>query len=382
MRIVIFGAGYVGLSMAVLLAKQNDLTLIDTNEEKVSLIKKCISPIKDDLIGKYLRNNMNVSTSICEKNIKSAEIIILALPTDGHKNKNLDTSILDSIFKKIVPLNRSALYVIKSTIPFGYTQSTQKKYNISNLIFSPEFSREGHSVYDNLYPERVVIGCDKAEKTAVKEYINAILSISKSPKILMVKTKEAELIKLVSNTYLAMRVAFFNEIDSFALQNNLNSKKIIKGVCLDGRIGDFYNNPSFGYGGYCLPKDTLQLEKIMSGSPLIGSITKSNSRRKAIITSYINEKDVKTVGIYKLNMKKGSDNMRNSAILDIISGLNNSNIIIYDPTIKSDRFKEFSVVKNLDEFKKKSDIVVANRMDKELADIANKVFTRDLFSEN
>ena len=385
MKIVVIGAGYVGLSMAVLLAKKNEVTLIDTNKEKVELLVKGISPIKDSLIEKYLKTNMRVYSEFNENEIKKAEIFILALPTNSDKNKDLDVGILNSVLERTVALNNSALYVIKSTIPFGYTDSVKKKYNIRNIIFSPEFSREGYSIYDNLYPDRIIFGYDTINKLLLDKFVNVILDITqkRNPNILFVTTKEAELIKLISNTYLAMRVAFFNEIDSFALEHNLNSKNIIKAVCLDHRIGDHYNNPSFGYGGYCLPKDTMQLENILSSNaPLISSITTSNNQRKKYIAEYLSKTNAKTIGIYKLSMKKDSDNNRNSAILDIIRNLKILNIIIYDSAIKSSEFEGYKVANDLSEFKKKADIIVANRMDKDLFDVKTKVFTRDLFFEN
>ena len=385
MKIVVIGAGYVGLSMAVLLAKKNEVTLIDTNKEKVELLVKGISPIKDSLIEKYLKTNMRVYSEFNENEIKNAEIFILTLPTNSDKNKDLDVDILNSVLERTVALNNSALYVIKSTIPFGYTDSVKKKYNIRNIIFSPEFSREGYSIYDNLYPDRIIFGYDTINKLLLDKFVNVILDITqkRNPNILFVTTKEAELIKLISNTYLAMRVAFFNEIDSFALEHNLNSKNIIKVVCLDHRIGDHYNNPSFGYGGYCLPKDTMQLENILSSNaPLINSITTSNNQRKKYIDEYLNKTNAKTIGIYKLSMKKDSDNNRNSAILDIIRNLKILNIIIYDSAIKSSEFEGYKVANDLSEFKKKADIIVANRMDKDLFDVKTKVFTRDLFFEN
>ena len=385
MKIVVIGAGYVGLSMAVLLAKKNEVTLIDTNKEKVELLVKGISPIKDSLIEKYLKTNMRVYSEFNENEIKNAEIFILALPTNSDKNKDLDVDILNSVLERTTALNNSALYVIKSTIPFGYTDSVKKKYNIRNIIFSPEFSREGYSIYDNLYPDRIIFGYDTINKLLLDKFVNVILDITqkRNPNILFVTTKEAELIKLISNTYLAMRVAFFNEIDSFALEHNLNSKNIIKAVCLDHRIGDHYNNPSFGYGGYCLPKDTMQLENILSSNaPLINSITTSNNQRKKYIAEYLNKTNAKTIGIYKLSMKKDSDNNRNSAILDIIRNLKILNIIIYDSAIKSSEFEGYKVANDLSEFKKKADIIVANRMDKDLFDVKTKVFTRDLFFEN
>ena len=385
MKIVVIGAGYGGFSMAVLLAKKNEVTLIDTNKEKVELLVKGISPIKDSLIEKYLKTNMRVYSEFNENEIKNAEIFILTLPTNSDKNKDLDVDILNSVLERTVALNNSALYVIKSTIPFGYTDSVKKKYNIRNIIFSPEFSREGYSIYDNLYPDRIIFGYDTINKLLLDKFVNVILDITqkRNPNILFVTTKEAELIKLISNTYLAMRVAFFNEIDSFALEHNLNSKNIIKAVCLDHRIGDHYNNPSFGYGGYCLPKDTMQLENILSSNaPLINSITTSNNQRKKYIAEYLNKTNAKTIGIYKLSMKKDSDNNRNSAILDIIRNLKILNIIIYDSAIKSSEFEGYKVANDLSEFKKKADIIVANRMDKDLFDVKTKVFTRDLFFEN
>lgn len=385
MKIVVIGAGYVGLSMAVLLAKKNEVTLIDTNKEKVELLAKGISPIKDSLIEKYLKTNMRVCSEYNENDIMDAEIFILAVPTNSDKNKDLDVGILNSIFERTTALNNSALYVIKSTIPFGYTDSVKKNYKIKNIIFSPEFSREGYSVYDNLFPDRIIFGYDTINKSLLDKFVNVILDMTQkhNPNILFVTTKEAELIKLISNTYLAMRVAFFNEIDSFTLEHNLNSKNIIQGVCLDHRIGDHYNNPSFGYGGYCLPKDTMQLENIFSfNAPLINSITMSNSQRKKIIAEYLNKTNAKTIGIYKLSMKKNSDNNRNSAILDIIRNLKISNIIIYDSTIKNSEFEGHKVVNDLLEFKKNADIIVANRMDKDLFDVKTKVFTRDLFFDN
>ena len=384
MKITVVGAGYVGLSLATLLSKDNEVVLIDIIKEKLDMIDNRISPIKDKDIEDYFKNKkLNLTTTLdYKKAFIDSKFIIIATPTDYNtETKVFDTKSIEDTIDKIIKVNSNATIIIKSTVPIGYTKNIRKKYNKKNIIFSPEFLREGKALYDNLYPSRIIIGDKSSEAKEFGELLKNS-SLKKDVVVKYMDSNEAESVKLFSNTYLALRISYFNELDTFAKKNNLNTKDIIEGVSLDPRIGDFYNNPSFGYGGYCLPKDTKQLLSNYENIPqnLIESIIKSNDTRKHFISEDIINKNPKLVGIYKLSMKKDSENYRQSAILDIINILKDNNIdmIIYDEIIKDNSFNGIKVVNDLKVFKKESNIILANRIDKDLSDVDNKVYTRDI----
>lgn len=387
-RIVIFGAGYVGSSLGVLLAQKYEVTIIDTDPIKVNKINTKKSPVKDDLIEEYLcRKNLNISADISYSNyIKSSDLIILALPTSFDElSGNFDTSILETVLSELNKLKYKADIVIKSTIPIGFTTRVRQELPYLNITFVPEFLREGMALSDNLYPSRIIIGDTKAK---TNEIANTFSSVAKnSPDVLFMKSEEAEAVKLFANTFLATRISFFNELDTFAIEKNLDTKNIIDGLSLDPRIGDYYNNPSFGYGGYCLPKDTKQLLNSYKNIPqeIFSAVINSNvSRKKFIVEKVLNMNPV-TVGIYKLAMKKESDNYRESAILDIIKLLkdNDKKIIVFDPLLSSSKnYPDFKISNDIDIFKKEVDVILANRMDKELIDVKSKVFSRDLYGKN
>lgn len=386
MKIAVAGTGYVGLSLATLLSTKNEVLAYDILEDKVNKINKRISPIKDEVIEDYFKNkklNLKATTNY-KVAFKETEFIIISTPTNYDEKTNyFDTTSVEDIIKKVIYINKDATIVIKSTIPVGFTDKVKEKYKIENIFFSPEFLREGHALYDNLYPSRIIVGSytDKGKKFALllKE-----CSLKKDIPIKYMSSTEAEAVKLFANTYLAIRVAFFNEVDTYAEVKHLNTKNIIEGVCLDPRIGDNYNNPSFGYGGYCLPKDTKQLLANYKDVPqnMIEAVVKSNETRKEHIVNMILAKNPKIVGIYRLTMKSNSDNFRASAILDIITKLKekNINIIIYEPTIKD--YYDIRVENDIEKFKKISDIIVANRYSSVLDDIKEKVYTRDLFKRD
>lgn len=385
-NIVVIGIGYVGLAMAVLLSQNNHVTAIDVLKEKVDLLNQHKSPIKDEYIEKYLlKKNLDLRATLNGNDaIKKADIVILATPTNYDAEKNyFDTTSLEINFEKITKLNSNALIVIKSTIPVGYTISVREKYENQNIVFSPEFLRESKALYDNLYPSRIIVG-DKGIRGHEFAELLSESAIEKEINILFMNSTEAEAVKLFANTYLALRVAFFNELDTYADIKNLNTKDIIKGVGLDPRIGTHYNNPSFGYGGYCLPKDTKQLLANYKDVPqnLIEAIVNSNKTRKEFITNDVLKLKPECIGIYRLTMKSGSDNFRASAIQDIIKKLKEEkqNIIIYEPTLKQNEFDGCKIVNDLREFKEKSSVIMANRLNEELQDVKEKIYTRDLFA--
>ncbi|WP_350025720.1 nucleotide sugar dehydrogenase [Pseudomonas fulva] len=388
MKISVIGLGYVGISMAVLLSRKHHVVAMDIDQSKVDAINEGISPIRDAEISRYLKDEiLDLSaTSSAAEALEAADYIIIATPTNYDPDSNkFDTSSVDSVITQALSINDKATIIIKSTIPVGYTDACIKKYNYDAIIFSPEFLREGQALYDNLHPSRIIVG-DLGERGKAFAQILANCALDQDPPILQTSPNEAEAIKLFSNTYLAMRIAYFNELDSYAESHNLNSKRIIEGVCLDPRIGMHYNNPSFGYGGYCLPKDTKQLLANYQEIPndLIAATVKSNNTRKNFITASIIAKQPSIVGIYRLIMKNGSDNFRDSSVLDIIKNLKEHNIqvIVFEPTLKAPHFMGATNIEDLEAFTSKSDIILANRTSSELDPVAEKVYTRDVFKNN
>lgn len=392
MNITVAGAGYVGLSLATLLAQNHKVTLLEIVPEKVDLINHKKSPIEDAEIKDFLANKdlKLTATTNWETALKDKDYIIIATPTNYDESRNyFDTSSVEDIIEKYLSIHQdkqdNTTIIIKSTVPVGYTNKVKQKYHLDNIIFSPEFLREGYALYDNLYPSRVIIGSHSKE---AKEFANILLegAIKKDAPVKFMNSTEAEAVKLFANTYLALRVAYFNELDTYAEIQGLDAKSIIDGVCLDPRIGSHYNNPSFGYGGYCLPKDTKQLRANYKDVPetIISAIVDANDIRKQHITDMIIAKKPKTVGIYRLTMKSGSDNFRSSAIQDIIHLLDNNgiNILIYEPTLKNHKFENYEAIKDIDEFKKRSDVIVANRVDDFIADSIDKIYTRDIFERD
>ena len=388
MKIAVAGTGYVGLSLSVLLSQHNEVVALDIIKEKVDMINNHISPIKDNEIEKFLKEKkLNLRATLdYEDAFKGAGYVIISTPTNYDDVTNrFDTSSVEDIIEKVLKVNKDATIIIKSTIPVGYTESVRKKYGVDNIIFSPEFLREGKALYDNLYPSRIIVG-EKSERALKFAKLLEEGAIKENIDIKFMGNTEAEAVKLFSNTYLALRVAYFNELDTYAESKGLNTKEIIEGVCLDPRIGTHYNNPSFGYGGYCLPKDTKQLLANYKGVPqnMIEAIVKSNDTRKDYIADIVSKKEPKIVGIYRLTMKADSDNFRSSAIQGVIDRLKDKNItvVIYEPTLSADEFSGCKVIHDFDEFSQVTDLILANRLEHEIENVKSKVYTRDLYSRD
>ncbi len=388
MKVAVAGTGYVGLSIACLLAQRNEVIALDVIKEKVDMINAGKSPIRDKEIEDFLANKkLDLKATLDYKEaFEGAKFIIISTPTNyNDETKYFDTSSVEDIIEKVISMNLDTTMVIKSTIPVGYVESIKKKYGITNIMFSPEFLREGKALYDNLYPSRIIVG-EKSERAI--EFANLLKdgAIKENIETKYMDSTEAEAVKLFANTYLALRVSYFNELDTYAEIKGLNTKDIIEGVCLDPRIGTHYNNPSFGYGGYCLPKDTKQLLANFDNVPqnLIRAIVRSNETRKKHIADMVMGKSPKVVGIYRLTMKADSDNFRFSAIQGVITRLKekDAKIIIYEPTLKEKEFDGCQVIKEFKEFAEKSDVIIANRYEDQLFEVREKVYTRDLYSRD
>lgn len=389
MKIAVAGTGYVGLSLATLLSQNNEVVALDVIPEKVEMINNRISPIQDEYIEKYFKEKkLNLKATLDYKEaFEGARFVIISTPTNYDEEKNFfDTSSVEDIIQKVISMNDdNIVMVVKSTIPVGFINKMKEKYNIDNIMFSPEFLREGKALYDNLYPSRIIVG-EKSDRA--KEFAGLLKSACLKDDVVVkyMNSTEAEAVKLFANTYLALRVAYFNELDTYAELKGLNTEDIIDGVCLDPRIGNHYNNPSFGYGGYCLPKDSKQLKANYKDVPenLISAIVESNKTRKDHIADEIIKKNPKIVGIYRLTMKSGSDNFRASAIQGVMKRIKAKGIevVVYEPTLKEDNFFNSRVIKDLDEFKNISDVILVNRNDNILDNVKDKIYTRDLFSRD
>ena len=388
MKIAVVGIGYVGLSLAILLSQKNEVVAYDINKDKVDKINSRISPINDNYIIKYLNKKRLklTATDDYSEAFRNADYIIICTPTNYNETYNsFDTSSIEDTIYKIKKINKHSIIVIRSTVPIGYTESLNRKEKKLKITFSPEFLREGYALYDNLYPTRIIVGDDSNEARIFANLLYKA-ALKKDIPILYMNSVEAESVKLFANTYLALRIAYFNELDTYANQKKLNVKNIINGVCLDPRIGNYYNNPSFGYGGYCLPKDSKQLLQNYGNIPekIIKAVVESNITRKKYIVSVIKKKKPKIVGIYRLIMKQNSDNFRDSSIQDIIKYLVNNNIktIIYEPSLKTKKFLNCEVVNIFNDFVETSEIIVANRLDNKIMKFENKVFSRDIYNRD